>query len=154
MKELLFCLLLMMTAGPALIVPRAQFQGFLSVGGPGQSNPPGGLLVIRDQKAFDAFVDRIPSEQITPTRPAPPSDDPLLKRPRIDFSRSTVVVAYSGSMLTRVSIEKLALGADGKSVTATVKREPVDEVASVPLGVGRYHCVVIDRRDGEIREQP
>ncbi len=142
--------LILLGAGPSMLTPSAQYRGFLSVGGPGSSNPPGGLLVIRDQKGLDAFISRIPPEQITPTRPAPPSDDPLLAHPRIDFGKSMVLVAYSGSMLT--SVEILEIRAEGNSTRVSVKREPVKEMSSVPLGVGRYHCVVVDRREGPVSE--
>ncbi len=147
-KWLLLLALLALGAGEALLFPTAEYSGVLSLHGPG------GVLVLRDQKAYDAFIDRIPRTEISKTNPAPPSDDPLLKRPKIDFTENMAVVATSNFPHTRVKIVQLRLQSDGESVHLQVERVTPEEAkyASVPNDVGRYHLVVVDRRNGEVRE--
>ncbi len=131
--------------------PQKEYRGVMYVGGPGESDPPGGLLLIRDQKALDNFVARIPTREITPTSPAPPSDDPLLSHPSVNFQRSMMVVAYSGSMLTEVDISRT--GAENGAVVVSVQRQDCGYFSSVPVGIGCYHAVILEKTDGPVREE-
>ena len=82
----------------AEIIGQPHGQGIITLpkqipGIPNQlAKPSAPLLVIRDAKAYAKFLDRIPAKQISRTRPAPPNEDPLLDRPKIDFKKHTLLV--------------------------------------------------------------
>lgn len=115
-----------------------------------------GLTVVRDQKGYDAFLDRIPTRRIQKKEPAPPSQDPLLKRPEVDWSKYVGIVAYSNNIHTEVTIEELRLEPDGESVQVKVRRflPPGAEHGARPYGYGQYDFVLIEKRSGAITELP
>jgi hypothetical protein len=100
-------------------------------------------LVISDQAAYDAFVSRLPTSEITPTQPAPPSTDPYLKHPPIDFSRFTLVVAVrADSMYVPPRITEVVFS---DPPTVGVEHPPLGDAAfaAAQQGVGTYDAAVI-----------
>ena len=51
--------------------------------------------VIRDEQSFHRFIARIPDKVMAFVPSPPPSDDPLLQRPKIDFDKLMVLVIIS-----------------------------------------------------------
>lgn len=140
---------LLLGAGEALLTPTARWHGFYQAGAPG-------FAVVRTQAEYESFLDRIPAERIQKKQPAPPSQDPLLKRPAVDWSGQVGILAYSDNIHTEVEIEEIRLQPDGESVKVKVRRylPPGAEHGARPYGYGQYDFVLIDRRTGEITEQP
>lgn len=128
------------------------YMGVIGVGGPGDDGKYPAAHAIRTQKELDAFIARIPKKQISPTATAPPSDDPLLKHPKIDLNRFTAIAAYSGSMYVIPVVRQLER--KGGGVVVKVSREPVEgaEVMQRPLGVGAYQLVLVPRFSGSVTE--
>src|SRR2546428_14047792 len=52
-------------------------------------------FVIREEQSFLRFIDRIPTKVMAFVPSPPPSNDPLLKRPKIDFGKYMVLVIIS-----------------------------------------------------------
>ena len=108
---------------------------------------PSPLIVVRDAKAYARFLSRIPREQISRTRPAPPNTDPLLKKPRVDFAKHTLLVVTRESMTRPVF----------KNITATRMETlalvdfPREVIAARPTHIGTYTAVLIPRTDKSVR---
>lgn len=104
---------------------KTPYQGRISIGlsiaGAGPSLEPS---VVRTQADHDAFVGSIPTHEIQKTNPAPPSDDPLLRKPAIDFAQDMLIVARRDSMYRAPEIRAVRTRGD----------ELVVEVVHPPLG--------------------
>lgn len=113
------------------------------------------LLVIRDQKAYDAFIGQIPAKEVSKTNPAPDSKDPLLKKPEIDFKKHMLLVAVRGeNMYCAVKVQRVA-SVDGK-LKAFVEHPKMPEHAHMlayPYGVGTYHAVLVAAREGDVAQE-
>ena len=105
------------------------------------------LTVVRDAKAYAGFLDRIPKQQISRTRPAPPNPDPLLKRPPIDFTKYTLL-AVSRPAMTRTVFTKIT-GAK-REIVVTVEF-PREEIAARPIHIGTYTAVLIPKIKKPVR---
>lgn len=108
-------------------------------------------LVVRDRSAFDAFVDRIPEHRLQKRQPAPPSDDPLLDRPPVDFERRTMVVLIRGDTPWG-TIEVKSLHREGDRVRVHREHPPLPDEGPLaqPMGIGTYVALVVDRFDGPL----
>jgi len=117
------------------------------LGGPGDTTP----LVIRDQAAYDAFVDTLPTQRIQKKQPAPPSDDPLLKRPAVDFTQHMLLVALRDDMYVGPVIRAVRPVASDLLVEVDHPDPGETVYAARAMGVGTYHAVKVPRVDGEVR---
>jgi hypothetical protein len=120
------------------------------------TNPPAQVLqrealLIRDRSAFEAFVDRIPEHKLQKRQPAPPSDDPLLERPTIDFDRHSIVVLVRGDTPWG-TIEVRSLQREGDRLLVRSEHPPLPEHGPMaqPMGIGTYIALVVDRFDGPL----
>ena len=131
-----------------------EFQGFVACQGPGWA-------ALRSQQEYKSFVERVPRERLQKKLPAPPSSDPLLQLPGVDFSTSCLVVVWSDN----VHIEARVLQAEAKGeelwVEVRFHRPPHVEGYAAPYGFGQYHLVEVPRFEGalqvkesEVLEQP
>ena len=119
---------------------------------PGGDVPRYAHRVIRDQTAYEAFIQTLPTHLISMKQPAPPSDDALLSRPAVDWNTKMMLVAirddsmYVGPEITGVTVE-------GTGRTVTVVFPPIgdSEFAAAQAGIGTYHAVLVDRFDGTVR---
>ena len=105
------------------------------------------LTVVRDAKAYAIVLDLIPRKQISRTRPAPPNNDPLLKRPPVDFAKHILLVVSRSSM-TRPVFEKITKAKN--EIVVTVKF-PRDQIAARPIHIGTYSAVLIPKTDFPVR---
>ena len=85
----------------------ASYEGRVSLDSSGQSSGPT-EIIIRSQADYEAFLIRIPRNKITKVNPAPPSDDPLLGKPVIDFESHMMLVALRAGTMS-VSYTHLTL---------------------------------------------
>ncbi len=133
-----------MKAVPITTVER--YAGQILVTGPVIGAPVG--RVIRDQAGYDALVATIPKFRVQMKQPAPPNKDPLLKKPKIDFTRHMLVVAlrrnmYYGPKITRVLLAR------GRELIVDILYESPERIHGLAsrADVGRYEAVVVPRTD-------
>ena len=108
------------------------------------------LIVVQDERQYEAFVARIPTKQISKTRPALPSSDPLLKKPEIDFTKYTLL-AVSRLSMSRPIIKSVRT--DQNKVHVGVEY-PKEFPAARPLNIGTYIAVLIPKTKGEYTVSP
>lgn len=122
----------------------------LDVPAPGQIGPDHSGRVIRDQAGYQAFVDSIPELVIQMKQPSPPSDDPLLTRPDIDFGANMLLVATRSDMYNGPIIAEIIATGDDLAVKVTLPGKGDLRMAS-RADVGTYHAVVIPAVPGEVK---
>jgi len=102
------------------------------------------LIVVQDAKGYERFLKRIPTKQISRTRPAPPNTDPLLKKPKIDFAKHTLAVVTRPSMTSAV-IQSIKTNKKRVDVSVSFPRELP---AAHPVNIGTYTAVLIPKTEG------
>jgi hypothetical protein len=111
--------------------------------------------VIRDAAEMADFVALIPRDAITKTNPAPPSEDPLLAGPSIDWSRHVVLVGFrSDTMYGDVVFQDLRRDGDDLRVRVLTPEPGPERFGAQPLGVGAYRAIVVDRVPGTVHFDP
>jgi hypothetical protein len=118
------------------------------------SPPP---LIIKNRDEYENFISMIPEYEMTPVSPAPPNDDPLLKKPEINFDTQMMLVIFSHdvNLFIPLKIEKVEIIDDTMIVSTWYETPDPDEIVSKIVDYGLYYAVVINSFDGEIvfREQ-
>lgn len=126
--------------------------------------------VIRNEKAFEQLVCRLPDHEIVKSHDPPPNEDPLLDEPKIGFDRNALVVATCPYLECDLEVRpsRHESGAPVVIVKQKGKRErPPDvlikqracdrESGQKGYGVGNYRAVVVpdpdDQVEVEIREK-
>jgi hypothetical protein len=110
-----------------------------------------GPSTVSNDAEYDAFIAEIPTKRIQMRQPAPDSDDPMLKRPPVDFSTQMLVVVRSRSIhLFPEIVEVLDKGAE-REVVYTIPSVENLSMMSQPGGVGRYAAALVARTEGEVR---
>ncbi|HNV68074.1 MAG TPA: hypothetical protein PKO06_00150 [Candidatus Ozemobacteraceae bacterium] len=102
-------------------------------------------IVIDNQKKYQEFVARIYPDVVTKMSPAPKSDDPLLKLPKIDFPRERLIVllAHDG-MYGDMLITNLEEKGRRLQIHCRYDKPSAGETMSAqPMGVGRYRAFVL-----------
>ncbi len=127
----------------------ARWRGQVHVGASAPGAEPVGLerIVIRDEAAYRAFVERIPTARVQMRQPAPPSDDPLLARPVIDFTREVIVAVVRPLTVSAAPALSLAM-VDG-TLQVRYTAPPIPPEAR-PYGIGAYAALRISRPPGPI----
>jgi len=105
------------------------------------------LTVIRDARAYEKFLKRIPKKQISRTRPAPTNKDPLLQKPKIDFAKHTLLVVEHPS-LTWPIFRKITRGLKETVVTISFPR---NQPLARPIHIGCYAALLVPKIDGSVR---
>ena len=105
--------------------------------------------VIRDEESFHRFADAIPKKEMDFVPDPPPSTDPLLRRPTIDFESlmMLVVIAHDPNRVVDVEIERLELRSGSMKVHWRFD-EP--RFAQKNISYGTCHAVLVNRFDGEV----
>lgn len=107
--------------------------------------------VIRDPAAWSSFIDGIPKKRVQMKQPAPPSRDPLLKRPSVDFERHMVLVAFRVDVLsTDMAFESFTREGGKLRVRVHTPEPGAENMMARPTHVGAYVAVAVDRFDGEV----
>ena len=131
----------------------SSFEGRVYVG-PGfrKKAPDPTERIIKTQAEYDAFVAKIPKRTISKTNPSPPSKDPLLKQPPIDFGKHMMLVAIrSDSMYVSPQFESIV--ADKNALIVRISDPDLGETGSANQqgGIGTYQAVVVPKRKGPIQ---
>jgi hypothetical protein len=94
----------------------------------------------------------IPETEMTPISPAPPSDDPLLQKPEIDFEKQMILVIFSHDVNQFISlkIKKVEIINEKMIVTTWYETSNPDAIVSKIVDYGFYYAVVLNTFDGEI----
>jgi len=126
-----------------------RFAGQIIHAGPSIGEAPAGR-VIRDQAGYDALVATLPTYRIQMKQPAPPNDDPLLKKPKIDFTRQMLVVAIRHSMFYGPKIKRVLL-ARGRELIVEILHESPEGIMAMASrsDVGTYEAVLVPCADEE-----
>lgn len=110
-------------------------------------------LVIRDEGNFHRFVDDIPKKVMDFVPDPPPSTDPLLMRPPIDFESHMllVIVVHRHHRFVDLEIERLELTSRSMKIYWR-SDEPVSgqKIINKVISYGTYYAFVVNRFDGEI----
>ena len=109
------------------------------------------FCAIRNQREYDDFVSRIPKERLQMKQPAPPSTDPLLQQPEVDFEQQALVAIWSSNI--HIGCEIRGTHRDGADlVVDTAFDAPSDwRNYAAPDGYGRYYVVEVDAFPGELK---
>lgn len=106
---------------------------------------------IQSAAELKEFVASIPRRRIQPTRPAPLSDDPLLKLPPLDFERSQLlVVVREDSMYVGPKIVSVREGSGDLEVRCRFPELGDSTMASAQEGIGAYHAVLVPKNAGKV----
>jgi len=109
-------------------------------------------MVIKTQADYEAFLRKIPKQTISKTNPAPPSKDPLLKKPPIDFGKHVMLVAIrANSMYDTPKLE--AVVADKDALLVHILDPDLGETRFLNQmqGIGTYLAVVVPKHKGPIK---
>jgi len=125
------------------------WRGVFSLGPQAPRKPE--LRVIRTQAEYERFVGQIPTRRIQMQQPAPPSDDPWLTRPRLDFRTRMPLVVSTDFIFTDPKLVSLEREADGLRLVVRPEAPADARQQQHPLFVGRYLALEVDRVSGEVR---
>lgn len=103
--------------------------------------------VIRNQDEYERFVARLPKmEPLNTKGDDHPNDDPLLKKPAVDFTRNMLLAVARESMYLPPEITRIVVS--DKNVLVYTEEDP-GETANYQQegGLGTYCAVVVARTD-------
>ena len=104
--------------------------------------------VIRNQEEFQDFLALIPKKRPHKRQPAPPNNDPLLKK-NIDFEKQVLVVAIRTQTLS-FRPEYLGTTENDKSITLSFSVPELKPEAR-PFGWGVYLAVPVSKTEKELK---
>lgn len=140
------CLLLCLALGASAEPWSRSFQGFVQARSRGWQR-------LRSPEEYAQFVQGIPKQRLQQKQPAPPSTDPLLNLPEVDFSSHFLLAVWSENV--HIDAHIVALRSQGGEMHLEVQylRPTQVEGYAAPYGFGQYHLVEVPRFDGELRVQ-
>ncbi|MGB0744303.1 MAG: hypothetical protein ACPGSB_07230 [Opitutales bacterium] len=107
------------------------------------------LLVIRTEQDYSDFLGRIPNKQVGKGPAAAKNNDPMLQKPKIDFTESMLVVLTRAGLFAP-EIKKVTRK-DGNIVVEA--EEYPDFAEARPYGTGSYSAVLIPHSKGKVTVQ-
>jgi hypothetical protein len=108
--------------------------------------------IIQTQAQYEAFVGKIPKQTISKTNPSPPSKDPLLKKPPIDFGKHMMLVAVRpDSMYVTPKLESVVADKDALLVHILDPDLGETRFLNQMQGIGTYLAVVVPKHKGPIQ---
>ena len=109
-------------------------------------------MIIKTQADYEAFVAKIPKRTISKTNPAPPSKDPLLQKPPIDFSKHMMLVAVRpDSMYVTPKLESVVADKDTLRVNILDPDLGETKFLNQMQGIGTYKAVVVPKHKGLVQ---
>ncbi|MBC8348299.1 MAG: hypothetical protein O3A82_05795 [Verrucomicrobia bacterium] len=109
-------------------------------------------MIIKTQTDYEAFLRKIPKQTISKTNPAPPSKDPLLQKPPIDFGKHMMLVAVrANSMYVTPKLESVVVDKDALLVHILDPDLGETRLLNQMQGIGTYRAVVVPKHDGPIQ---
>ena len=109
-------------------------------------------MIIKTQAQYETFVGKIPKRTISKTNPSPPSKDPLLKKPPIDFSKHMMLVAVrANSMYVTPKLESVV--AEKNTLLVHILYPDLGETRFLNQmeGIGTYLAIVVPKHKGPVK---
>jgi hypothetical protein len=106
--------------------------------------------VIRDEQGFHRFIARIPEKIMNFVPSPPPSKDPLLQRPNIDFDKHMVLVIISHEPNCFIDLDIVRIELASKAMKVFCHYSEPGPVVQKIISYGAYCAVVTRRFDGEV----
>ena len=108
--------------------------------------------IIRTQADYESFVGKIPKRTISKTNPSPPSNDPLLKKPPVDFEKHMMLVAVrANSMYVTPKLESIAVEKGTMFVHVLDPDLGDTRFLNQMQGIGTYLALVVPKHAGPIK---
>ena len=102
-----------------------------------------GCLAIHTQADYEQFVGRIPKERIQMKQPAPPSEDPFLQKPPIDFAEHALVAVWTENVHIGCRIQETSPAGGDLKVRVDFDVPPDYRNYAAPYGYGQYHVLQV-----------
>jgi hypothetical protein len=106
--------------------------------------------VIRDEQSFHRFIARIPEKIMDLVPSPPPSKDPLLQRPNINFDKHMVLVIISHEPNCFIDLDIVRIELTSKAMEVLCQYSEPGPVVQKVISYGAYCAVVTRRFDGEV----
>ena len=106
--------------------------------------------VIRDEQSFHRFIARIPEKVMDFVPSPPPSNDPLLQRPKIDFDKHMVLVIISHEPNCFIDLDIVGIEPTSKAMEVHCHYSEPGPVMQKAISYGAYCAVVTHRFDAEV----
>ena len=106
--------------------------------------------VIRDDQSFHRFIAGIPQKLMIFGPSPPPSNDPLLQRPNIDFDKHMVLVIISHEPNRFIHLDIVGIELTSNAMEVSCHYSEPGPVVPKIISVGAYCAVVTRRFDGEV----
>lgn len=131
----------------------ASFEGQVYVGSGFRKKAPDPTeRIIKTQAEYDAFVAKIPMRTISKTNPSPPSKDPLLKKPPIDFGKHMMLVAIrADSMYVMPKLKSVVAEKNVLFVHILDPNLGETRFLNQMQGVGTYLAVVVPKHKNPVK---
>jgi hypothetical protein len=136
-RLVLLALLCVMTPLGAQEV-KAQFKGWVYFE---EHHPDPHYQIFDNEKALDEFRGRIPRLRPQMKKPAPPNEDPLLEKNKIDFTKYRLLVVTWGQTLSAYPVLEDIEETPDEVVLIFDLPEPPPE--AMPHGWGTYRAVLL-----------
>ena len=103
--------------------------------------------IIQNVQEYDRLIDQLPKRRIQKRQPAPPNDDPLLKRPHIDFHQHTLIVVRSDNWSEQPKVVEIMTEEQQQIIRYTIPNNEHNHMVAQPSYVGRYLAILIAKTD-------
>lgn len=102
------------------------------------------VRVIRDQAAYETLIAALPGQRVQQKQPAPPSVDPLLKQPKIDFQRQMLVLAVRHATFQKTRIKRVLVRGE-ELIIEVLDPAPSARGLAARADAGTYEAVLVPR---------
>lgn len=101
--------------------------------------------IIHNKNEFKKFIANIPKKKMTKKSPAPASNDPLLKTPKIDFKKYNLVPIFSHSenYFVQMKIRKVEIKNSSLYIYFDKIYPPKNHTVSKISGFGNYTAILV-----------
>ena len=107
--------------------------------------------IIQNAKEYDQLIAQLPKRRIQKRQPAPPNDDPLIKRPDIDFHQHTLIVIRSDNWTEQPKVIDIVAENHQHIIRYIIPINEHNYMMAQPSGVGRYLAILIAKTDARIK---
>lgn len=110
-----------------------------------------GWQCLRSPEEYRHFIQGIPKQRLQQKQPSPPSTDPLLNMPEVDFSSHCLLTVWSENVHVDARIVAVRCQEGDMHIEVRYLRPAQVEAYAAPYGFGQYHLVEVPRFDGNLQ---